>query len=198
MLRMRRKFTITVAGSFYLAGALVLLIFPLNWLLAAAIAACFHDFCHYLSLRAFHTKILSVTIKISGIYIETELLSPGKEFICALAGPIGGGALILLSKWLPRTALCALVYSLYNLLPVYPLDGGRALRCGARILLPPKIAEIVCSFIEIIVAALLFIVGFYGTFLRHTGIFPILFTGILLMKIYKGKLSCKPRLQKVQ
>ena len=197
MHRIRRRL-LTVTGGFYLSSALLLLLFPLNWLIAAAIAAAFHEFCHYISLRLFHIRILSVTVKASGIYMHTEPLSPGKEFLCALAGPIGGGSLILLGKWLPRTALCAIIYALYNLLPVYPLDGGRALRCGARILLPPKWAEALCSAIEIVVAAFLLIAGLYGTFLRHTGVFPILFAGILLMKIYKGKSTCKPRLQKVQ
>ena len=47
-------------------------------------------------------------------------------FVIALAGPFGGLVLLLTARWLPRLAICGLMQSVFNLLPISPLDGSRA------------------------------------------------------------------------
>lgn len=119
----------------YIAGALGLLLIPIPWLLALILAAAVHEAFHWLAISALGGQVWRFRIGISGARMEIGPMPPWQEMICAGAGPLGSLSLLLLRQWLPRTAICALVQGLWNLLPVYPLDGGRILRCLFRITL---------------------------------------------------------------
>ena len=130
--------------------------------------------------------------------MEIGALSYGKELFCALAGPLGSLSLILVGRLFPRIALCGAFHGLYNLLPLYPLDGGRALHCGVRLLLPPNTADKVCTVVEMLCLGAICVTALYGTACLHLGFLPLCFALVMLIKGKKVKFPCKAGLLRVQ
>lgn len=124
---------VNVHVSAFLMGALLLLTVPFPWLLGAFGAGCFHELCHYAAIRALGGQVYTLQIRFSGASLEMQPLSPARELLCALAGPAGSLFLVLFLQPFPRLALCALIQAAFNLLPIYPLDGGRAILCAFRL-----------------------------------------------------------------
>lgn len=190
------KSQIRVLPTAFLFLALFLLIFPLRWLLAALLSALIHELCHVSMIHSLGLQIYSVSFGPWGAKIQTEPMTPFQEFLCALAGPVGALCLVLTAKWFPRVAICAAFQSVYNLLPIYPNDGGRALRCLMQLLLPQKLAFMLCDAIECSVLLVLAFIGLYGTFRLHLGLLPLLISWILIIKT--RKIPCKQEEHKVQ
>lgn len=120
------KFSISAAGCLY--GALLLLLLPLKFLICICSAAAVHEFCHILMLQICRVPIRSIRLGIGGAIIRTMPLQPRQELLCAAAGPCGSLLCLLLLRIFPLFALCGLLQGIYNLLPIYPLDGGRILQ----------------------------------------------------------------------
>ena len=195
---MDRKVFVKFSPVFYIMIAMMLLMLPLKWMLAAAIAATHHELCHLVAIRLCRGDIHSFSLSVDGANLDVSSLSPAKELICSLAGPIGGLSLLLFSRWIPRIAVCAAFQSLYNLLPIYPLDGGRALWCGITMLLPPKKAGKFCKCIEKVCLSAILLTAVYGSVHLKLGI-ASLFPAILIFTHTKfRKTPCKHRPQRLQ
>ena len=115
-------------GGACLLFALLLLTLPLPWVVASLCAAAFHELCHILALVLMHRPIVGIRIGTRGAQILTTPMGPKEELLCAAAGPLGSLFLLLFLRQLPRLALCAGIQGLFNLIPLYPMDGGRILR----------------------------------------------------------------------
>ena len=119
---------IFLEGRTCILWAALLLTVPLPWLAAAIAAALFHELCHLLALVLTGSHVHSIQIGFRGTKIVTGPLDPKRELLCAAAGPLGSLLLLLFLRQIPRIALCASCQGAFNLLPFYPLDGGRILR----------------------------------------------------------------------
>ena len=122
-----KSFDIEVTAGFYIVAAFSVLLLPWNVLLAFFIAVSIHELCHYIALRCCHVSVSQLELGVFGAKMTTGVLLPSQELICAAAGPIGSLMLGLFSKWMPIPALFGVVQGAFNLLPFYPLDGGRIL-----------------------------------------------------------------------
>lgn len=129
---------LVISPAFCILTSFLLLVLHFRWLTAAAFAASMHELCHVVAVRLCGGRIFRVQLRIGGAELETDGLPLGKELLCTLAGPVGSLSLLLLRRIFPEAAVCGLLQGIYNLLPVYPLDGGRALHCLLRLLLPGK------------------------------------------------------------
>lgn len=188
----------SITAGACIALALGLLILPLRWLLASLVAAAFHEFCHLAAIRLCGGKVTGFSLDSGGAVITADQLSRGAELLCALAGPLGGALMLLTARWMPAVAVCAAAQSAYNLLPVFPLDGGRAFSCAAKLLLPPKAARYAISAVEWGAIALIGVGAVYASFWLGLGIMPLLLALAVIAKAKSGKIPCKPERQRVQ
>lgn len=120
---------VSIDGWAYVLWAMLILLLPLRWVAGFLLAGAFHEMCHAGMICLLGGRIHRVSVKATGASMSVSGISYGQEFWCALAGPVGGLLLMGLMHRFPEMALVGLGQSIYNLLPVYPLDGGRAIRC---------------------------------------------------------------------
>lgn len=120
---------IRIPGGFFLFLALLLLTIPIRWILAAFIAALLHELGHYLAVRLFGGTLVQISVSARGAKMEVSPMSPGRQLLSTLAGPMVSLGLMTLARIFPRIAICGLLQGAYNLLPLPWLDGGRAIGC---------------------------------------------------------------------
>ncbi len=125
------------------------------WLMGIAGAAgmffsiLFHEFCHSLVARRFGLPIRGITLFIFGgvAEMEDEPSSPKAEFFMAMAGPFSSvilgsvfyaAANLITASAATASANAVLSYlasinwilAAFNMIPAFPLDGGRVLRAA--------------------------------------------------------------------
>jgi Zn-dependent protease/CBS domain-containing protein len=119
------------------------------WIVAAATATLFfasvlaHELSHAILARRFGLKVEGITLFIFGgaTTIDAESHTPREEALIAVAGPatslLIGGLLIFAGVFVDQPQLGALVswlgfvnvaLGVFNLIPGFPMDGGRVLR----------------------------------------------------------------------
>ena len=125
---------IRVEASAWIFFSVLILMLPLNWVLAVFMAALIHELCHFAVLRILRVPVFAMRIGGRGAAMETGSMTQFQELLCTLAGPVGSFMLLLLVRIFPRLAICGLIQGIYNLIPLYPMDGGRIARCAIAVL----------------------------------------------------------------
>lgn len=187
-----------IAPEIYIFAAAALLLIPVRFLAAVTIAVTVHEFGHWAALRLLGVEISAIEILPGGCVMKTGGLTAGGEAVCALAGPAAGGMLLLFARWLPLTAICACIHTLYNLIPVYPLDGGRVMRGSLCLLMGDETGKRVCACVETLVVGLLLAVGILSSFILNMGVTPLLVASVLCLRVLFRKIPCKKKALAVQ
>ncbi len=191
----RITFSITPAAC--IGFALALLLIPLPWIIAWFAASLVHELGHFLAVCLCGGNVYEIRVDNCGIKMRIPQLSAKSEALCAAAGPTAGALLLLFARWMPRLALCGVFQSLYNLIPLFPMDGGRILLGLLRSAFP-NTADKIYVYISFAALLLLFLLSVYAAFLLKLGAVPLILYGMLLFQIHKVKISCKPGQLRVQ
>lgn len=171
---------ITISPTAYLLLAGLILLLPLQWVAAMVVAVAIHEGFHAAAIRLLGGRIRRVFIGATGAVLETTSLSNWRELLAALSGPIGSGLLLFLAGQFPRLAICGAIHCAYNLIPLFPLDGGRVLKNLLFSLFPAPWAERIYRFSQHFVAILLVSGCLFLVF--KIGILPLLSLMFLLRK----------------
>lgn len=150
MIRIPGKIPITIYPTFWLVSALIGFLYSGNfigtaiWIGIIFISVLFHEMGHALTAFAFGLKPRIELVAMGGLtYHEGDKLAFWKRFLIVLDGPLFGFILFLIATILlqvPSIAMTKmasvltliqvvnLFWTIVNLIPVIPLDGGQLLR----------------------------------------------------------------------
>ena len=158
-----------------------------------------HEYGHALTGRAFGCETNNITLSMIGgcASMVTMPRRGWQEFLVAVAGPLVSFALCLFGylalAFLPienRFLAYTLVYLYYlnlvlgcfNLLPGFPMDGGRIFRSVMMLFVPRPKATLVAMWVGRVVAVLLGLSGLYAMFNGGSWAFIRIFIAWMIWK----------------
>ena len=157
-----------VEPSFLFPALLLFFSSDLKEILLFLSAVVFHEAGHLLTLYAFGYGVKRFSLSLSGAAITPAVsyIPYRKEILIYLSGPLGNVLGMLISFFLLRMEFtkdgmlfffCNLLLFLLNLLPVYGLDGERALSAFLSLFLDMETCEKYCLGISCVALTLLFL-----------------------------------------
>lgn len=108
-----------------------------------------HELGHLIAGISLGLKAKSINIMPFGVSINFEDYSDKyiiKKIIIAIAGPLTNLIIVILgmcNKWEENIIYANVLIGMFNLIPLYPLDGGRILKYIIQLSSNPKEAEII-------------------------------------------------------
>ncbi len=186
-----------VQPSFFIGLCLICFLGPVRLLIYVLLAALCHEVSHLAVLRLWRVPVYQFRLGFQGAVLSAGAAPALAEALSVAAGPLTNGLLVwAFARRAPVFALVNLILCLYNLLPLYPLDGGRLLHLGLVRLLGLAAGERVTRIIAVAVIAAGVFAGVYLTCFRCLGLWPILLAGIFLLRL--PNIPCKIRLQRIK
>ena len=154
------------------------------WFLLCALC---HELGHFAAMKLCRVPIGRLTIGLEGAVIQTTFPDFKTEILCAGAGPLAGLILAaILLRLVPEAAVISVFLSVVNLLPIYPLDGGRIFRGILMLAFPAHKAERIMHIVTVVLCCALMLLACWGTAYLQMGIWPI-FAALLLLWRVSGR-----------
>ncbi len=177
----------------------VLLICVLIFLDIGTAGLCFlvsvalHEGGHLTAMRVLHVPFYGMELHGTGAVIRMGSTSSGKEAACAAAGPAVNLLLLLLTfRHLPGMALANALLLLWNLLPLYPLDGGRLINLAVAAMFGLTAADRISNALNVLLAITVTAYGVWQTCVCHAGLYPCLFAALFLCKAANTPCKIRP------
>lgn len=190
-----KNVSFTISTKVYILICISIMLLPIQWVISIIIAILIHESFHYFALIVQNVSVYSVSIHGTGVIMKTGDMTLLQELVSTLSGPIGSILLVFLVSYFPRIAICGIIHGLYNLLPVYPLDGGRVVNCIFQLIHPNSRGDELHICTKIIGLLVMVTVLFLAPKYSNTIIMlPLLIS--LCSAI--SKTPCKQRMKRVQ
>lgn len=155
------------------------------WPMAAAMAC--HELGHWAALRLSGVPVRRLRLGMAGAVLETGPMDYRQQLVCALAGPAANVLLLPVGRRFPAFGAVCLVLALFNLLPVPPLDGSRALEA----VLLPRLGAVrgrrALNALGAMTAVCLAGAALYAATALGSGPWPVLAAGLTLLRLAGGK-----------
>ncbi len=183
-----------VGWTYYQSGGTEAALFGLAFVSLLFVCVLLHEFGHAFAARAFGIRTPDITLLPIGGVARLERMPehPRQELIVALAGP-AVNVVIALGLWLAlglsvgsgdlttfgaqrdlavQLLQVNVVLIVFNLIPAFPMDGGRVLRALLAMRFSHTKATVIAARVGQVMAALFVVAGFFGNpFLVFIGIF---------------------------
>ena len=179
-----------IVSFIYIYFACLALVLPLRWLLGWGLAVLAHESGHWIAVRICGGKILSVSAVFGGLDMSATPLTRGKMIVCLFCGPLFGVLPVIFCQKFPALAVCCFLLTIYNLIPIRPLDGGRILElllCRHKCLLQILESAVMIAGITVCI---------YLSVQYNAGYILALIMAQLIVK--NRKLTCKRGYERVQ
>lgn len=179
-----------ISPGFFALLAAAMLVGGTEVTAAVLLAAAMHECGHLALLWALHAPVENLRLGALGAEIRahTERLSYGGELLVTIAGPavnlisaplIASFAARRAWAWGYLFAGAHVLLGIYNLLPIPPLDGARALYLCTAYCFGPDAGDMVCGVAGLICALALCVLGAYLTLAYGGTLFLLAALGLL-------------------
>ena len=182
-----QKVPISIQPVFFIALSLAVVFVPLPWLISWMAAVVIHEIFHLTALKLCRFPIVQIRLCAAGAEIDAQMYPGIKMAICAMAGPFSGFLLLPVIHIVPRVAICGLLLSLSNLLPIYPMDGGRILFGVLSYFLPETTVNTIMRYIQYAAYVVIFGLLIFATVYMNMGIITVGIVIVIMAKKYLAK-----------
>lgn len=180
-----------VSVSFWLLVLAAVIVSPIQVVVSVLLAAALHECGHLAILRLFRIPVEGLRLTALGAVLYADgarRLSYGRELLVTLAGPAVNLFCALLAgafaKYLAVLYVFAganIILCAYNLLPIPPLDGGRALYLVTAFFFGPMVGDAAVAVVGTAGALSLLVLGIYLSVVSGSGMFFLLAAVSLLL-----------------